>query len=119
MERGGICTDTDVEYWKLAFQEYIRALPLNSKGIWFQFQKEAHEQTWGKICKPMTEARVIFIEKMQDQFLEWIAQQLEVEFLTASQAITLYGNEMNDNETIPIFQPFRWIPVGDQLDFWR
>ncbi len=56
---------------------------------------------------------------MQDQFLEWIAQQLEVEFLTASQAITLYGNEMNDNETIPIFQPFRWIPVGDQLDFWR
>ncbi len=29
VERGGICTDTDVEYWKLAFQEYIRALPLN------------------------------------------------------------------------------------------
>ena len=118
VERGGVCTDTNVEYWKSLYLEYEKALPLNDKGIWFQFHQEAHEQTWGEICKPFTKERVVFCTKMMNLFFEWLVKRDSVEFLTASQAAELYKKKQ-DSGTIPMYIPYSWIPVPEELDFWR
>src|SRR5271157_670486 len=118
VERGGACTDTNVEYWKNMYMEYERALPLNDHGVWFQFHQEAHEQTWGEICKPFTEARIIFCTKMMDLFFEWLTNRESVEFLTATPAAELYKKSMA-NGTIPMYAPFKWVDVPEDLDFWR
>nr|MDO8113266.1 hypothetical protein [Candidatus Sigynarchaeota archaeon] len=118
VERGGVCTDTNVEYWKNLVMEYEKALPLNDHGIWFQFHQEAHEQTWGEICKPFTEARVVFCTKMMDLFFEWLAKRDDVEFLTATPAAQLYKKAVAKG-TIPMHVPFKWVDVPKDLDFWR
>nr|MDO8116374.1 hypothetical protein [Candidatus Sigynarchaeota archaeon] len=79
---------------------------------------EAHEQTWGEICKPFTEARVAFCTKMMDHFFDWLSERDTVEFLTASKAAARY-KEALARGTIPMFVPSRWVPVPAELDFWR
>ncbi len=118
VERGGVCTDTNVEYWKAMFEQYERALPLNDAGIWFQFHQEAHEQTWGEVCKPFTEARVAFCTKMMGLFFDWLTTRDTVEFLTATKAAAKY-KEASARGTIPVLAPSRWVPVPAELDFWR
>ncbi len=118
VERGGVCSDTNVEWWKAMFLEYELALPFNDHGIWFQFHQEAHEQTWGEVCKPMTEARVEFCTKMMDLFFEWLVKRDSVQFLTASAAAQLYADKANGG-TIPMHVPCKWTPVPPGMDFWR
>jgi hypothetical protein len=118
VERGGVCTDTNVEYWKGLYKEYERALPLNEKGIWFQFHQEAHEMTWGEVCKPFTEERVIFTEKMMDLFFTWLVQQPSLNIMTATQAALLYKKE-SPKACLPMYVPYAWVPVPEKLDFWR
>lgn len=117
VERGGVCTDDNVEWWKHMYMEYEKALPLNKHGIWFQFHQEAHEMTWGEVCKPFTEDRVIFTSDMQDEFLDWLTERESVEFMTASQAAELY--RQNAKGTIPMCVPYKWTGVPDNLPFWQ
>ncbi|MHA1898152.1 MAG: hypothetical protein ACTSU2_12235 [Promethearchaeota archaeon] len=118
VERGGVCTDENVEWWKNMFMQYERALKLNEKGIWFQFHQESHEMTWGEVCKPFTEERVIFTADMMDEFLEWLVERDTVEFLTASDAAELY-NKLNPKGTIPMYFPFAWTSVPKEMPFWE
>lgn len=118
VERGGVCTSNNVDYWKAMFMEYERALPLNDAGIWFQFHQEAHEQTWGEVCKPMTEARVEFCTAMMDLFFEWLSKRDTVKFLTASKAAALYKQACPAG-TMPTLVPSKWVDVPAGLDFWR
>ncbi|MHA1793247.1 MAG: hypothetical protein ACTSVI_11420 [Promethearchaeota archaeon] len=118
VERGGVCTDDNVEWWKNMFIQYERALSLNENGIWFQFHQESHEMTWGEVCKPLTEARVMFTADMMDEFLDWLVQRSTVEFVTASEAVEKYNSVMN-NGTIPMYFPFKWTDVPDDLPFWE
>jgi hypothetical protein len=118
VERGGVCTDVNVEYWKGMFEQYERALALNEHGIWFQFHQEAHEMTWGEVCKPFTEERVIFTLKMMDLFFNWLVQRPTVNILTATPAIELY-NQLSPSNTQPMYVPYAWVPVPKSLDFWR
>lgn len=117
VERGGVCTDTNVEYWKALFQQYERALPLNPRGLWFQFHQEAHEQTWGEICKPFTPDRVAFCTAMMDTFFEWLVTRDSVEFLTATRAAELY-RAVHPAGTLPVAVPFAWTPVPEEVPFW-
>ena len=118
VERGGVCTDTNVEYWKNLFMQYERALEYNPNGIWFQFHQEAHEQTWGEVCKPFTEERVIFCTKMMNLFFDWLITRPNVEFMTATQAAELYRQNA-DKGTIPMYVPYAWTEVSDHLEFWN
>jgi hypothetical protein len=117
VERGGVCTDDNVEYWKRLYEQYERALPLNEHGIWFQFHQEAHEQTWGEVCKPFTEDRVIFCTKMMDKFFEWLVQRPSAEFMTAAQAAEHYL-KVQPKGTLPMYVPYGWTEVPDQMPIW-
>jgi hypothetical protein len=117
VERGGVCTDTDVEWWKNMYMQYERALPYNEHGIWFQFHQEAHEQTWGEVCHPFTEERVIFCTKMMDKFLQWLVTRDTVNFLTPTKAVELY-KKAKAKGTIPMYVPYAWTSVPDYLPFW-
>jgi hypothetical protein len=117
VERGGVCTDTNVEYWKELFMQYERALPLNEGGIWFQFHQEAHEQTWGEICKPMNEERVKYCTSMMDTFLQWLVTRPNVEFTTATPTAQYYLAQTASG-TLPRYHPSKWTPVEKQLPFW-
>lgn len=118
VERGGVCTDTNVEWWKRMFEQYERALPLNENGIWFQFHQEAHEMTWGEVCYPMTEQRVIFTADMMDTFLEWLVKRESVNFLTATKAAELYL-KLKPKGNIPMYMPSAWTPVLEDMPFWQ
>jgi hypothetical protein len=117
VERGGVCTDDNVEWWKRMYEQYERALKLNEQGIWFQFHQEAHEMTWGEVCKPFSEDRVIFTSDMMDEFLDWLVERDTVHFLTASDAAELYL-QSKQNGTIPMYFPSAWTPVEEGLPFW-
>ena len=117
VERGGVCTDENVEWWKRMYEQYERALKLNENGIWFQFHQEAHEMTWGEICKPFTEERVMYTASMMDEFLEWLVQRDSVNFVTATQAAELYLKSQPKG-TIPMYFPSAWTQVEDSLPFW-
>ncbi|MHA1392069.1 MAG: hypothetical protein ACTSRZ_01090 [Promethearchaeota archaeon] len=120
VERGGVCTDENVEWWKNMFMQYERALPLNKYGIWFQFHQESHEMTWGEVCKPFTEKRVIFTADMMDEFLDWLTESKNnvVEFLTATEAAELYIKSCPTG-TIPMYFPSAWTEVPSDLPFWK
>jgi len=118
VERGGVCTNNNVEWWKNMFLQYERALKFNKHGIWFQFHQESHEMTWGEICKPFNEKRVIFTADMIDLFLEWLTKRDTVEFLTASQAAYLYI-KYAPTGTIPMYFPFAWTEVPPEMPFWE
>ncbi len=118
VERGGVCSDENVEYWKNMFMEYEKALSLNPEGIWFQFHQESHEQTWGEVCHPFTQERVEFCTKMMDKFFEWVTKRENVEFLTATEAAHLYREKMNKG-TIPMYVPFKWVEVPKEMEFWE
>lgn len=118
VERGGVCTDTNVEYWKNLFMQYERALPHNPSGIWFQYHQEAHEQTWGEVCKPLTEDRVIYCTKMMNLFFDWLVKRENVRFMTATQAAELYIKESGGKGTIPMYVPYAWTEVPEELPFW-
>lgn len=117
VERGGVCTDSNVEWWKNMFLEYEKALPLNDHGIWFQFHQEAHEMTWGEVCKPFTKERVLFTSDMQDEFLDWLTERDTVEFMTATEAASRYKS-LSDG-TIPMYVPYKWTEVPENLPFWE
>jgi hypothetical protein len=118
VERGGVCTDTNVEYWKNVFIQYERALQYNPNGIWFQFHQEAHEQTWGEVCKPFTEERVVFCTKMMNLFFDWLVKRDTVRFITATEAAKEYRAKCSKG-TIPMYVPYAWTEVPESLDFWN
>ena len=103
---------------KNLFIQYERALHLNKHGIWFQFHQESHEQTWGEVCKPFTEARVNYCTKMMELFFNWLKQRDTVEFLTASEAAKLYL-EKKPTGTIPMCMPYDWTRVPEEVPFWQ
>ena len=118
VERGGVCSDKNVEYWKNLYMEYEKALPFNDDGIWFQYHQEAHEQTWGEVCKPYNPYRIDYTTNMMDLFIEWLVKRDSVEFVTASQATELYKEKQKDT-TIPMYIPYKWTDVPEEMDFWR
>ncbi len=117
VERGGVCSDENVEYWKNMFQEYEKALKFNPHGIWFQFHQEAHEQTWGEVCHPLSRERVEFCTNMMDLFFSWLIERDDVEFLTATQAALKYRN-IQKRGTLPMYVPFDWVEVPEKMEFW-
>ncbi|MBD3352033.1 MAG: hypothetical protein GF364_11155 [Candidatus Lokiarchaeota archaeon] len=118
VERGGVCTDENVQWWKNMFRQYERALELNEEGIWFQFHQEAHEMTWGEICKPFNEERVLFTADMMDEFLEWLVERDICHFMTASEAAKHYL-DVWPKGTIPMYFPSAWTEVPEDLPFWN
>jgi hypothetical protein len=66
----------------------------------------------------MTAERVDFCTKMMDLFFSWLEDRESVEFMTATDAVMAYKRSCN-NSTIPMYMPFRWVPVPKEMAFWK
>lgn len=128
VERGGICTDTNVEYWKELTKEWLRNVPLNGD-IFFQMHQESHEMDGRhEICHPFTPERVEFTYKMMDLYFDWLTSLPEsishgnsktgirIAFETASQHIDRY--KQRSIYTPPAIMAYREISVPKNLPYW-
>jgi len=128
VERGGICTDTRVEYWQDLFREWLRNAPINGD-IFFQMHQESHEMDGRyEICHPFTPERIDYTFKMMDLFFDWVTSLpeaapggspdtgVQIAFETASQHVTCYRER--HPYTPPTLFMYREIPITKDLPYW-
>lgn len=128
VERGGICTDTNVEYWKELTREWLRNVPLNGD-LFFQMHQESHEMDGRhEICHPFNPERVEFTYKMMDLYFKWLTSLPEcfpegnpetgvrIAFETASEHVENYRKRCAS--TPPSIMAYKEIDIPRDLPYW-
>ncbi|MHA1731549.1 MAG: hypothetical protein ACTSU5_06380 [Promethearchaeota archaeon] len=129
VQRGGICTDTNVEYWKDLTREWLRNVPLNGD-LFFQMHQESHEMDGRhEVCNAYTQADVDFTADMMDLYFGWLAALPEclpggnpetgvrVQFETASEHVRKY--KRRSRSTPPTLAAFHELEVPRDLPYWE
>lgn len=71
--RAGLCSGTDIEYWKRLFQDYLRNTTCNDH-VYFLQHQEAHEMEVTEAFAVYPFSHVTACDEMQDLFFQHITQ---------------------------------------------
>ncbi|MDF2921545.1 MAG: hypothetical protein K0R57_459 [Paenibacillaceae bacterium] len=104
--RAGLCTGTDIEYWKRLFQDYLRNTASNEQ-VYFLQHQEAHEMEVTEAFAVYPFSHVVACDEMQDLFFQYITQY-PITITTLPQAIRQY--KQRQSETAPC-----WMLTEDPL----
>lgn len=97
--RAGLCSGTDVEYWKRVFQDYLRNTEHNDH-VYFVQQQEAHEMENSEAFSVFPAADVEACDQMQELFFEHL-RTFPITVTTLPEAIRTYKRQ--NRETAPAY----------------
>lgn len=110
--RAGLCSGTDVKYWKYLFEDYLYNTDHN-ENLFFVQQQEAHEMenTDGFAVWPLSQIEAA--DTMLDHFFRYI-RKYDITLTTLPQAVELY-HEKNP-VTAPSYMLTRGNPIRPEIN---
>ncbi|RKY70588.1 hypothetical protein DRQ15_02995 [candidate division KSB1 bacterium] len=119
--RAGLCSYSDIEYWKRFIDAYHSNVLYNQNDIYFIQQQESHEMECSPLCGTYTDEDGKEAAQVLDNFLTYVKTLPHVEFMNLSQAVENYKKE-NPNSVPGTFMYFEDIPLPPEkhnLDYFR
>lgn len=110
--RAGLCTGSDIRYWKDLFRDYLENTE-NNEYVFFQQQQEAHEMENSSAFSVWPAADILESEKMLDLFFRHITQY-PITIKTLPEAVKLY-HERNQ-ATTPCYMLTHDSPIRPQIN---